>query len=1511
MPDPTPRLGLTNHGGFFSPYYLFELLARQHGDELDPEGREANRRPLRRLYRKAEERLASGSTAAEAWTAWHRELLEALGFTASVLRRLDAPVETAHHDAVPISHGAFLQSPTSTQSVQSPLLYIDCHGFGVDLDRDHYLSAILRHSSGQVPNRKSEITEEPISRAIEFALDQSETRWAIVLAGSEMRLYRKGGSVARQYLQVNFSALFDADRTDEWTAFWGLFRLAAFAPDDDENGRCLLDRVLEASQRHASRIADDLRENIVLAVEAIIQGILDDPANHPLLGPPPQAGEGAGGGWLSQLFEETLYFLYRLLFILYAESRDLLPVGESVVYRDTYSLEHLRDLAERPLHHAEGERTYFIESIRTLLRMLQEGYPPPGSAVNPGFSIDAFNGQLFDPRRTALIDRCRIPDRAMHAAMAELSLSRPKRRSERRERFSYAELGVDQLGSIYEGLLVYEPALVAEETVLARVKGEERWLTRAQADENDLEIVTTFDGQPIQKQPGQFILRLWGGRRKGSGSYYTPQEITSFLVKEALEPLVTPIIEGCARPASPARGDRRKGKEPGKAEGGRARHADEILDLKVCDPAMGSGAFLIQACRYLAEAYGRARIAEGLDDDARVSSAEFAAYKRLVAERCLYGVDLNPMAVELAKVSLWLETLARGKPLDFLDAHLRCGNSLIGAPLRDAEGNFTIERLLTIPDDALKEVSKEASKEDKAAARERIKRNKEEARRVSVQQSGQLGLGVNWGVFSLQSIETALADYLAQRTTFERPDADMPPAEAVALVHEKEQAFHHLQTDPHSAYLRVRQLCDLWCAAWFWPSGDDRVTGGQGDTVTRGQGDTVKDSVSLSSHLVTMLPPTTQVYLELASALLGTDPGSLSDAEREAYWDTVKAVWREQRFFHWELEFPEVWRDKRGQPKKNGGFDAVVGNPPWETVKPNSQEFWSNYDPLFRELPKQAALRRADEFRAESLIDAAWLDYLRRIEATGNFLKASELYPHQGRGDINTYKLFLECAHRLARTGGGLSQVLPSGIYTDLGSADLRRLFFETTQVRYLLAFANEKFIFPAVHHAFRFVLLNAQRGDRSDALSVLFRLNVRNAIAPDELLGLLAGIDAETLRLRVADVRRFSPDTLSLMEFKNQQEIDITARIYNGHPLLSDQVVSAWNVRFTREFDMTNDSHLFNDREWLKKRGCVEQTDGIWQGKKGERYLPLYEGKMLFFEIRLMEPQWWIEEVEGKQHLRGTKNIKFLDCEDYRFGYRRISASTNERTMVLGWIPKNRFAAYTWTTTTGGNISYEEQLFLYAVMGSFVIDFILRPQVTTSVAIFNSQVLPVPRAVSTNTHFDSLVPCTLRLTCTTPEFADLWKSVTGKKWRAKDGAMDPRERAQLRAEIDALVADLYGLSEADFAYILSTFPLLDRDQPPLPDEAKSYITRDMALLELFKLRGKTPPKDIVAFHREAGVDISAITGPVRQLEKRVQQAQALGAVAYIPSGRGGGNEVEMEDEEMVSAYGQDVSQST
>ena len=571
-PTDTTHRGIVNQGAFFSPYYLFDLLQRQHADDLDPEGREANRRLLRRPFRNAWARYGdTGSTAGQAWQAWHRELFEALGFLGdregSPLQRLDTPVETARHGHVPISHAVYAAADDNSPLLDSgegpgeraPIVFVDLHGFGTDLDRDYYQSPI---SNTQYP-----ITEETIARAIEFALDYNDARWAIVAAGDRLRLYRKGGSVARQYLEVNFPALFDADRDDEWAAFWGLFRYAAFVPDPD-TGKCLLDRVLEESQRHASRIADDLRENIVIAVEALIQGILDDPSNHPTIQPTshqathptiqrrPEPVEGPSNQpAIQQLFEEVLYFLYRLLFILYAESRDLLPVGESPVYRDTYSVEHLREMAERPLHAEDAGKTYYIETLRTLFRMLHQGFPPTRvgaglapapTTTNPPFDIPPFNGQLFDPARTDLLDRCRIPDRAMREVIRELSLSRPRRRSDRRQRYSYADLGVDQLGSIYEGLLVYEPAIVTEETVVARVKGDERLVSRAQAEEYDLPIV-----EDSLKRPGSFVLRLWGGRRKGTGSYYTPQEITSFLVKEALEPLVEPIVEGCAPAKDP------------------------------------------------------------------------------------------------------------------------------------------------------------------------------------------------------------------------------------------------------------------------------------------------------------------------------------------------------------------------------------------------------------------------------------------------------------------------------------------------------------------------------------------------------------------------------------------------------------------------------------------------------------------------------------------------------------------------------------------------------------------------------------------------------------------------------------------------------------------------------------------------------------------------------------------------------------------------------------------------
>src|SRR5260370_5989832 len=250
--------------------------------------------------------------------------------------------------------------------------------------------------------------------------------------------------------------------------------------------------------------------------------------------------------------------------------------------------------------------------------------------------------------------------------------------------------------------------------VEAQVKGELRLVPLEQAEEFDLR----YD-EPSKKPAGSFLLRIWGGRRKGSGSYYTPQEITAFLVKDALSSLVEPIVEGCAQRDM---------------QGQPLRRADEILKLKICDPAMGSGAFLVQACRYLGEAYGRALIAEEQRENRRITIEELSRYKRRVAELCLYGVDLNPLAVELAKVSLWLETLAQDRPLSFIDAHLRSGNALIGAPLRNLRGILDPVRLTILPSAALGKATKEDTKEFKELLKKLVAQNKKQVKQLEIVQ---------------------------------------------------------------------------------------------------------------------------------------------------------------------------------------------------------------------------------------------------------------------------------------------------------------------------------------------------------------------------------------------------------------------------------------------------------------------------------------------------------------------------------------------------------------------------------------------------------------------------------------------------------------------------------------------------------------------------------------------------------------------------------------------------------
>ncbi len=357
-----------------------------------------------------------------------------------------------------------------------------------------------------------------------------------------------------------------------------------------------------------------------------------------------------------------------------------------------------------------------------------------------------------------------------------------------------------------------------------------------------------------------------------------------------------------------------------------------------------------------------------------------------------------------------------------------------------------------------------------------------------------------------------------------------------------------------------------------------------------------------------------------------------------------------------------------------------------------------------------------------------------------------------------------------------------------------------------LLALVNERFLFPAVDHRFRFVLLTLHKGGQTTSLRTLFRLNIQNAVAPADLAALFANLESTTLELRVADIRRFSPDSLSLMEFKSQREVDIAAAIYDGHPLLGEEVKDVWNVGLTTEFHMTNDSRYLHDETWLNKNGFLQQADQTWVSPDGTKYLPLFEGKMIHqFTADFAPAKSWIEAKTGYEKLQRTSSIS-----RNRAGFRGVARSTDARTLIAAMIPAAAFgeALLPLVDVEKAAIREEEQAFILAILNSFVADWILRMKVSARISNFHLLQLPVPRLTIGDTRFDMI--CLLSQ-------ALVSELASGEK---ASGA----ERARLRAEIDAAVADLYGLATAEFAYILTTFPLLDRDQPALPGEAQATI---------------------------------------------------------------------------------------
>jgi Putative DNA-binding domain len=497
--------------------------------------------------------------------------------------------------------------------------------------------------------------------------------------------------------------------------------------------------------------------------------------------------------------------------------------------------------------------------------------------------------------------------------------------------------------------------------------------------------------------------------------------------------------------------------------------------------------------------------------------------------------------------------------------------------------------------------------------------------------------------------------------------------------------------------------------------------------------------------------------------------------------------------FHWGYEFDQIINER-------GGFDVILANPPWEIFKPNSKEFFEQHSDLITK--KKMTIHEFEKEQAKLLKDKdireAWLEYLSGYPHQSAFFRSAPQYRNQisvvngkkAGSDINLYKLFTEQCFNLLRPGGQCGIVIPSGIYTDLGSKQLREMLFTQSKITGLFGFENRKEIFEGVHRSYKFIVFTFEKGNKTEFFPAAFmRLDVEE----------LARFPQQgSIEIPVELINRISPDSLSVMEFKSALDIQIAEKMLR-FPQLGKKLDGIWTFALTREFDMTNDSELF-------------------KSQPGVGRLPLYEGKL----IHQFTHQWddclryWVVEKDARKALTRKKDSgQKLDYQKYRLGIRAIGRTTDKRTLIVGPIPKNVFCGNSILVCNresqeGREISDSDLIALQALMNSFVVDFYIRQMVSANLNMFYIYQIPVPRLVLNDKFFKPIIGRAARLICTTREFDDLGREVGLGDHR--NGATDTATRAKLRAELDGIIAQLYGFTEEEFNHILHTFPLVEKE---------------------------------------------------------------------------------------------------
>lgn len=1245
--------------------------------------------------------------------------------------------------------------------------------------------------------------------------------WGLLTNGGTWRLYYgRSASKSEGFVGINLADLLnppplapvsvpDGAPADHWMrVFLLLFHRDAFV-EGGPGSVTFLDTVLAEGRIYEARVTENLSVSVFDRVfPRLIQAFAD---NDP-------SADRTSASWRAEAREGAIRLLYRLLFLLYAEDRDLLPVRHHGYIG--YSLRAIREEAAALL---DGQAALSARSTKRwvgltdLFQAIAEGDATLG--------LPAYNGGLFQNAPGSILLRVRLPDAVLMPVVDDMS--RDGAPGSQRHWINYRDLSVQHLGSIYEQLL-----------------------------EHDV----------VNDGPTGILLRPSPYARKATGSFYTREELVQLILRRTVAPLVKEQRDAFdqAISAGQVQGDALLALDP----------AEHILGLRICDPAMGSGHFLVSLVDHLTDAILlamadasvtpeairspvatritaiRSRIMEnatangwkvgeaGLDDRHIV--------RRMVLKRCVFGVDLNPMAVELSKLSLWLHSFTVGAPLSFLDHHLRCGDSLFGEFVGPAVAQLRQE----------------------------------------------YGLAISTAVVSAQAAAAGMADIEAI------PDAD------VSEVHASRDAFNDVEqrTAPLRAFL------DLYHASrWLPPDGDASKIGRQllfggayGDPVGIAQGTAALRPSGPGGYIIRK-PTATRSAITAQQA---------QDAAA-AFVAAARAVVAEGRFLHWEAAFPGLWTQwETASPV--GGFYAVIGNPPWDRIKMQEVEWWAARQPgvaaLARASDRKAAiagLRRARDAlaadydraatRAKTAADVA--AFLPRQKADGTTSGPYPLYPLFAKGDVNLYALFVERAGQLVRGDGVVGVLVPSGVAADKGAATFFRSISNTGRLGALLDFENGRRerdpFFPQVHRSFKFsVLVHGGTTRRyAEAQCAFFQTDA-------------SGAERNAFAMTPEQFARVNPNTGTAPVFRTARDADIVLGIYGRLPVLVDRRSvpprSLYPVAYATQLHMTSDSGLFRTAEELDADGAYPVVGGAYE-KGNTRYLPLMVGRSIdVFDHRFAcvledeseavededtdpyepvrrptrsrnihrpyssgptteaqhedpafnpRPRVWIDEAELA--------ARWPSGQEWAIGFRDITSATNLRTLIACVVPRVAFgnvlplllpasptrlpsrnlasslSSVIPLTDHATAMSYKESAsLLIANLGVLILDYVARNKVQSlHMSSYILEQLPLLKRDSFTRKFgQSTAENIVRQEVLALSYTahDLTPFARDQGYAGPPFTWDAEDRLHRRARLDAVFMLLYGLDRATAGYVLDTFPILRRQEEAR--YAGRFRTRDLVL---------------------------------------------------------------------------------